>query len=170
MSDDSDGLDGLGSLAQSARSKQLRSAKIAMIAVGILTIGANAFMGLGAKAFVEAAFARELKGIPADQIDNAKLAELKESAVKTVQLSAVAFSALGVVFIVLGLLVYRAPVLCTSLGLILYLGGWAIDAAFDPAMLLKGILIKAIVIAALVKALKAAIEYQKEHATAAEAS
>lgn len=164
MSDNDDDLPELGSLGQSARTKHLKAAKTTMIIVGILTLGANIFMAISAENFVQAAFDKELRNIPAGQIDQNKLAELKKDAVRSVQLTSFGFAALGVVFLVLGFLVYRAPVVTTATGLILYLAGWATSAAMDPTMIAKGIILKVIIIAALVRALKAAIEYQKEQA------
>jgi hypothetical protein len=50
----------------------------------------------------------------------------------------------------------------TALGLILYVGAFAIFAAMDPASIAQGIIIKIIIIVGLVKALQSALAYQKE--------
>jgi len=159
-----DDLPELGSLGQSARSKHLKSAKVTMIVVGILTLLVNGFVAVSAEKVVNDAFAKELKGIPAGQIDAAKLEELKKQAITTTQLVAVGFCIVGVVYILLGFMVYRAPVATTATALVLYIGGWAVSGLFDPAMLVNGIILKILIISLLVRALKAAIEYQKESA------
>lgn len=135
-----------------------------MIVVGILTIIGNGFVAAMAEQFVNRAFEQELRNIPAGQIDQVKLQELKQQAITTTKLVSVAFCVVGALFLVLGFLVYRAPVATTATGLVLYIGGWAISGLLDPSMLIKGIILKVIIIAFLVRALKAAIEYQKENA------
>ncbi len=166
MSDKGDDLPELGSLGQSARSKQLKTARVTLIVVGVLTILANLFMVVSAERVVEEAVQKELRDIPPAQIDRLKLSELKSKAVNNLQLISGAFLAVGFVFIALGLLVNHAPVATTATGLILYLGGWATSAVLDPSMLVQGLLLKIFIIAAMVRALKAAIEYQKEQAAA----
>jgi hypothetical protein len=164
MSQTHDDLPELGSLGQSARSKHLKSAKVTMILVGILTIGANAFLAGMAEKLVDDAFKKELQNIPAEQIDAVKLQELKQQAITTTKLVSIGFCVVGVVYLVLGFMVYRAPVATTATALVLYIAGWAVTGLMDPAMLLKGIILKIIIIGLLVRALKAAIEYQKESA------
>jgi hypothetical protein len=170
MTSDEDGLDGLGSLAQSARSKHLKTAKVTLIAVGVLTILGNVVFAVAAESMVQQAIDKELRGVPAGQIDQEVVAELKKQAVTTTRLVSGAFVAVGVVFIFLGLFVSRAPVACTATGLVLYLAGWAITGVLDPSMIFKGALLKVIIIVALVKALKAAIAFQKEESATLEAA
>ena len=163
---DDDDLPELGSLGQSARSKHLKSAKITMFVVGILTLLMNGFVALRAESVVDDAIKKELQNVPAGQIDQAKLEELKKQAITTTQLVSAGFCLVGVAYLVLGALVYRAPVATTATALVLYIGGWAVSGLFDPSMLVKGIILKVLIIGLMVRALKAAIEYQKETAGA----
>ena len=132
-------------------------------------IVANLFFGLGAEAQVD----REIQELrkPGLVFDEVKLKQLRDTAIRTTQLSSFVFVAIGVVFIVLGLAIYKAPVPCTVTALVLYLGGWLItvvlsmggDDAGDVAKaLMSGIIIKIIIVVSLAKSIQSAIAYQKE--------
>jgi hypothetical protein len=69
---------------------------------------------------------------------------------------------LGVIFIILGVMVKSYPVPMTITGLVLYVLANAIFGLLDPAMLLQGVIIKIIVVVALIKAVQAALAYQRE--------
>ena len=97
-------------------------------------------------------------------VDQGKVNEAKVQVVKVVQLVAGVTMALGVVFIVLGVLVYKIPVVATVLGLVLYVGAAILFGLFDPASLVSGIIIKIFIVIGLVKAVQSAIAYQKEMA------
>ncbi len=74
----------------------------------------------------------------------------------------VGFGALGVVFIVMGFFVTSFPVPITIAALVLYLAAFAITAVLDPTMIYRGIVIKIIIVGALVRSIKAALEYQRD--------
>ncbi len=156
--------DGLGSLAQSARKTHLASARVTMFVVGILTIAANVVMLNLAKANVDQAFNAEIFRLQEQgmEFDDAEIARLKEQAVVNLEWTSWGFIGSGVLFLVLGLLIYRFPVPCTVLGLILYLGGQAVTVAGNPEMLTRGIFLKVIIVFALVRAIQAAVAYQNE--------
>jgi hypothetical protein len=146
----------LGSLAQSARSKQLKTAKGTIIAIGVLTVVANIGMGLLSEAMVN----NEVKNLQAKGmvVDQAAVAAAKRGT----QLVCAAFAALGVAFIVMGFFVYAYPVPITVLALVLYLAGWAISAAMNPANIAAGIVIKIVIIVGLGKSIQAALAYERE--------
>ena len=155
----------LGSLAQTARRKHLRQARVALIAVGILTILVNAVMFLMAERMVDAEIQKELRNAgPGAAVDQAEVNNIRTTYVRAQQLVAGGTVLLGVVFIVLGVVVDRYPVGATATGLALYIGAVVIFAVLegDPAAIGRGIIIKVIIIVALVKALQAGIAYQKE--------
>lgn len=79
-----------------------------------------------------------------------------------VKMTGFGFAGVGFTYFILGAFIYSAPVACTILGLILYVAGWAISAAMNPVMLANGIVIKIIIVMALVRAIQAAIAYQRE--------
>jgi hypothetical protein len=72
--------------------------------------------------------------------------------------------ALGVVFIVLGILVRKYPVPITITALVLYVGAGAIFGLIDPKSLAAGVVVKVIIILALVKSIQSALAYEREQA------
>ncbi len=161
--------DELGSLSQKVRKDSLRSARITMFAVGVLTIGANLFFGLYAAQMVD----KEIEGMRKTGvvIDEAELKPLRETAIRATQLSSFVFVGLGAIFIALGCFVYKAPVACTVTALVLYLGGWMATVAISVAgedgadvakALMSGVIVKIFIILCLVRAIQAAVAYQKE--------
>jgi hypothetical protein len=162
------GSSGLGSLSQSARRKHLGQARGVLIAVGVLTLLVNGIFFFLAEGMVHDQIQKQVRAAgPQMAFDQAKLRELEESAVRETKLVSGATMALGAVFIVLGLAVKQYPVPATALGLILYIGAAVIFGLMDPTTLYQGIIIKVIFVVALVKALQAAIAYQKESQAAA---
>lgn len=157
----------LGSLAQNARSTQLKSAKTVLFVIGVLTIIANGFFAVLAESAVKNQFDKEIREGQAQglEFDQAKVQELQDAAVLTTRIFNGAFILLGVVFVVFGFIVEIYPVPVTILALILYGAGNAVTAIIDPTMIAKGLIIKIFIIVALVKALQAAIAFQKEQDT-----
>jgi hypothetical protein len=162
--------DGLGSLAQSARKSSLKQARGILIAIGVLTLIANAVLfALAEKMTKDAIAAEKAKAGPGVQFDPVKLKELEDQEIRLRQVSAAVAVVLGIAFIGLGIAVYKAPVACTVTGLVLYLAANAIYGVMDPESLAKGAIIKVIIIVFLAKAVQAAVAYQKEEAQAAAA-
>jgi len=158
---------GLGRLAQSARSKQLRSARGIMIFVGVMTVVMNAvFYGL-VEGQVQAEIDREISRLPVGTVaDPVKVQEVKETAVRTAQLINGGAIVLGLAFLGCAVMVKAKPVPATITALSLYIGSAAVFGMIDPALLTTGWPMKIIVTLALVKAVQAAIAYQKEEAAA----
>ncbi len=73
-------------------------------------------------------------------------------------------AALGMIFVALGILVYQFPVICTVLGLVLYVGSIIGFAIVAPASIAQGIIIKIFITIALAKSVSSAIAYQKDTA------
>lgn len=155
--------EGLGSLAQSARSKNLSTARWVLIIVGVLTCGVNLLMLVNVANEADRAIeAERVKAGPGAFIDPVKGKEVKETIIRFGQLLYGGSIVLGLVFIGLGLAVYQIPVAATVLGLILYIGGNLAFAALDPSNLARGLIVKIIIIVALVKAVQAAVAYERE--------
>ncbi len=153
----------LGSLAQSARLKQLNSARAILFFIGITTLAFNVFLYLHAPKEVDDVIQAEVqKAGPGMVFDPVKLEEAKSSILLTVRLIYGGTAALGVLFIIFGIIIKRFPVPVTVLGLVLYLGSNAVFAYLNPETLRMGIVLKIIFIVALFKAIQAAMEYQKE--------
>lgn len=153
----------LGSLAQSARRTSLRQARIILIVIGSLNFVCGMLVFGFVETLVNQAIEQEKrKAGPGVVFDEAKVKEVHDAQVRAVQLILAGTMVVGLVFIGLGMAVYKAPVACTVTGLVLYVGLQAIGAAVDPADLVRGLLIKIIFIVALVKAVQAALAYERE--------
>ncbi len=155
---------GLGSLAQSARGKQLKQARGIMIVVGVLTIVLNAVFLAIIPSQIKQAIDVEVSKAKAQRmvVDQAKVKEVEQQLLRINYLVTGVALALGVVFVILGLAVNRFPVPATLLGLVLYIGAAVIFGLISPETLLKGIIFKIIIVAGLVKALQAAIAYERQ--------
>jgi len=153
---------GLSSLAQSAREKQLKNARWTLIIVGGLTIIAN----IVAIFMLQGELDTELRK---GGFNRANLPAEVQAAIFIDYAIIGSFIVLGLVFIVLGVLVPSYPVPCTITGLVLYILGWIASVARDPRQAGAGLIVKIIIIVALVKAVQAALAYNRESAaTAAE--
>jgi hypothetical protein len=158
---------GLNSLAQSARQKQLKNARWTLIIVGALTVVLNvaAFFLIN----TQVNDAVRIQGL-----NRANLPAEMQAQIAIAYVSTGAFAVLGIVFIVLGIMVYSYPVPCTITGLVLYILGFVASlaaAAISGAPMetqVTGIIIKIIIVVALFKAVQAAIAYQRDAEVAAE--
>ena len=171
MSSVPSGSSGLGSLAQASRGKQLNQARGTLIAIGLLTIVVNAaFMGL-MRGQVQEELKKEVQKLNAQGqgVDQAKLKEVEDAAVRAGFLINGVAVFLGVLFVVFGLMIKMFPVPITVLSLVLYIGAAAVFGLMDPTTLLRGIIVKVIIVAGLFKAVQAAIAYQKEQSAASTA-
>lgn len=158
---------GLGSLAQSARSKKLKQARVILIVIGVLNIAGNlVFMLALLPSFVKGELDKEIQKAKAQHmvVDQAKVKEVEALMMRYGYLGSVVGIGLGVVFVILGLIVKQYPVPATLLGLVLYIGTIIILALTDLQTISQGIILKVIFIACLLKALQAAIAYEKERA------
>jgi hypothetical protein len=155
---------GLGSLAQSARTKQLKTARGILYFVGILTLVVNVGLAVFAEPFVNSQIDREVESVRRQgmQIDQSKLEELRDQAIRSTQLGGVIGAVIGVVFIACAVMVYQFPVATTVTSLVLYLGAAAGYAVFDPTTLARGWIVKILIVVGLFKAVQAAIAYENE--------
>lgn len=145
--------EGMQSLAQSARGTHLNSARWTLILVGIVTIAANAYLLYANRQNVEQLLRqRGINHMPAEV----------ESALQLDTTVGFGFVLVGIVFIFLGIAVKSKPILCTSLGLALYIGGNVIAAFINPLTIAQGLIFKIAIIAGLFSATKAAMAYEKE--------
>ena len=126
----------------------LGTAQITMILVGLLSIGLNGFLLFNAPNEV----AEVMKG--------GDVAMSQESLLQYVQIFYGAFIAVGVAMLLLGALIYQFPVFCPLAGLILYILAIAVSGILNPMSLVKGIVIKVLVIIALGKAVGDGASYR----------
>ena len=134
-----------------------------MVIVGALTIAFNGFMFLNARNDVDQVVQKQVQELHAKGMveDRVAVEELRHRVILFCQMIYGATVALGVVFVILGLMVHAYPVPATVLGLVLYIGAAAIFAFLDPATLVQGVIFKVIVVVALVKSVQAAVAYEK---------
>jgi hypothetical protein len=160
----------LGSLAQSARQKQLNTARGILLAIGILTIVVNVAFYFMIESQVNEGINAEIRKLPPGMVaDPVKLAELRTNAIRIAQLIQGAVIALGVLFVVFGLIVKKYPVPITITSLVLYIGAAAVLGLLDPATLVQGIVFKIIIIVGLAKSIQSALAYEREKAVASSA-
>jgi hypothetical protein len=84
----------------------------------------------------------------------------QESLLLFVQIFYGAFIAVGTIMIILGALIYQFPLFCPLAGLILYILTILVSGALNPMLLLKGIIIKVLIIMALGKAVGDGANYR----------
>jgi hypothetical protein len=164
----------LGSLAQKARGKKLKQARIVLFLAGVLLL-ASAVLDLSMfhSEFQKAVDKEILRnGGPAmAQIDRAALKQAEDNAFAIACLIDGAFFLAGILFFVLGALVYRFPVPVTIGGLVLFLsalgaglvivsiGGEPEDIARYVA---SGWLLRLVVIVGLASSIRSAFAYERE--------
>jgi hypothetical protein len=161
----------LGSLAQSARQTSLKQARGILIVIGLLTLVLNGIFFANAENEVRQVIdAEKAKLGPGMVVDPAKAKEAEQKLLQMCRLVYGGTAFLGLVFVVLGIAVYKAPVACTVTGLVLYVAGNAVFAAIEPLLLIQGIIVKIIIVVALVKAVQAALAYEREARAATRAA
>jgi hypothetical protein len=155
----------LGSLAQSARLQQLLVCRKILLFVGVVTIAANLFGFLVVDQAAEMLLREELaeagggQDLAPEEIER-RAADMR----RRVQMESGLFVAVGVAFLVLAGLVTWLPVICTTGGLALYVGGQAFAAYLNPWILSNGWVIKLLIVAGLVRAVMAAFAYENHRA------
>ncbi len=153
----------LGSLSQSARQNQLKGARITFIIIGLLTLLMNGFLLFQSEKEIDEAINSEIAAMgPGMVVDQDELKKARQQALDTVRLIYGSATALGAVFIALGIFIYAAPVPIVITGLVLYIASAAIYGLISPETLARGAVIKIIIIVTLVKSVQAAFAYQKE--------
>jgi hypothetical protein len=157
-------LPSLGNLGHAARHNKLKRARSILIWLGALMVLVNGALLLTAEQQVHQQINKEVAELTKQglTIDQSKLAVLEAAAVRTAQLFIGGVALVGALFIVFGINIYRFPVPITILSLVLYLGVVAINGVADPNTIWQGIIVKIIVIAGLVSAVRAALAYEQE--------
>jgi hypothetical protein len=149
-------LPSLGSLAQAARQKSLRQARGLLIIIGLLTAGVNIVMVFTMREQIRAEVAKvQAQGNLVDH-------QAVEAIVRGGQVLAGGFVLMGIVFVALGLAVKAYPVPITVTAFVLYVGSAVVMALLDPEQIGRGLIFKIIIVVALVKAIQAAVAYQRE--------
>ncbi len=154
----------LGSLAQSARAKQLKTARGILLFVGIMTVAFNVGFVFFAESVVDSQIETELREIRAQhlEVDQEKLAELRQQAIRSTQLVNGIGVIIGIVFLACALAVYRYPVASTVTSLVLYLGAAAVYGVLDPTTLARGWWVKILIVIGLFKAVQAALAFESD--------
>jgi hypothetical protein len=146
----------------------LNIAQRILFTVGILTILINLAQFGAIEAAVEQSMNAQAQKVIAQgkRIDPVKFAQIKKSAVQIGQLTAGGFVGIGVLYVVFGLILHRFPVPVTIVALSVYVGLTVIMLMIDPAHTAGRVIFRVIIIVALVKAVQAAIAYQRQRNSA----
>jgi hypothetical protein len=154
----------LGKLSHSARGTQIKSARTILIVIGVLTALLNAGQlglapGLVHKAVQEQVASQEAAGVA---LDDEAVQQYEQTVLRVTFLILGAAVALGLLFIVFGVFVERAPVPITIASLVIYIGATAVYGMLDPSTLVQGLIIKVFFILGLFKAIQAALATERE--------
>lgn len=156
--------DSLRKLGQFNRMTHLRYVRFILILLGVVTtfresmIFSSTFIEAGK---IENGIAQQMaeQEISSDQL-NAQKAELR--LIRIEQIASGGHTAIGVLMIVLGALVFRYPIVCTATILTLYLAMKALLLLVNPALLMNGIFITVGITLVLMKTVQIAAVYQRE--------
>jgi hypothetical protein len=153
----------LGSLAQKARGKKLKEARGILLFIGILTILVNGAVLYFAPSLVEGTIKNEVarQGGPA-RVDPVSVQQARDRMLMIEYAITGSFFAMGVLFVIFGVLVYRFPLAMTITSLVLYLLATVAMAALNPVGLATGSFIRIIIIVALAKSIHSAYVYERE--------
>jgi hypothetical protein len=142
----------LGSLAQKARGKELNQARGILLVIGMLTLLCNAADLVTFQRNIAQAGGRIPPGI-----------------VALVYGFDGAFILMGLLFVIFGIIIHRFPVPVTIISLVLYilgtvvtLGILAVSNQGMQAGMTVGLVVRVLIIIALVKAVQAALAYERE--------
>jgi hypothetical protein len=170
----------LGSLAQKARGQKLKQARIIFFIIGVLTILVNLFDIIQIRPNFQKAVEKEIqaKGGPGMvQVNHALLQKEEDNAFLLGCVIDGAFIFTGVIFLILGVIIYRFPVPATIIGLVLYLltfgAGLLIMAVIgEPEAIGRyvssGLIVRIFIIIALIASIKSALAYENERRTESE--
>jgi hypothetical protein len=153
----------LGSLAQKARGKQLNQARWILIVIGALTVIVNGALMATLRDSIRNEIKKEIaKAGPGAVVDQGRVRQIEEQAYRVGMLAGGVAVVLGVIFIVCGIIIKMFPVPVTIISLVLYVLAALGFAALDPKTPGAGLIVKIIVVVALVKAIQAALVYERE--------
>ena len=119
-----------------------------MIFVGLLTIALNSILYLNATNEV------------AQVMKAGDVAMSEEALLRFVRIIYGSFIAVGAIEVLLGALIYQFPLFCPLTGLIIFVLANLIIGVLNPMSLVKGIIIKILVVMALVKAVNDGAYYR----------
>lgn len=164
----------LGSLAQKARGQKLRQVRIIFFIIGVLTIVANLFDITQIRPNFQKAVQKEIqaKGGPGMvQVDRALLQKEEDNAFFLGCALDSVFIFTGVIFLLLGALIYRFPVPATVIGLVLYVVTFGVgllivvtlgEAEAIGLFVSRGLIFRICFIIALIASIKSAVAYENE--------
>ena len=156
----------LGSLAQSAREKELKVARRILLIIGILTAGFNGLLLATVRDQAKQALDAEVRKLPPGQVaDPVRLQQAEDRLVTYNSLFFGALTALGVLFVVFGIIIKMYPVQVTITSLVLYILVNVVVVILEPETLapnMFAVFVKIAIVAALAKAVQAAIAYDRE--------
>ncbi len=145
----------LGSLAQAARGKEIKQARWLLIAIGLLTLAANAFFIYNTPKEVDQVIVQQ-------HIDPAQIEASRQFITWFCYAFYGGLALLGVLFFFFGLIIKSYPVPITITSLVLYILANVVVGLLNPMAVLSGILIKILIVVGLFKAVQAARAYESD--------
>jgi hypothetical protein len=146
----------LGSLAQSARGKELKQVQGILIVIGLLNLAFYGFSLYNTPNEVDRVI-RQQQNLAPGQVE-----QVRQFVTYFLYTIYGGFTALGALFVLLGLIVKKAPVAVTVISLVLYLVVNLGVIALNPMALAQGAIVKIVVVVALIRAIGAARAYEAE--------
>jgi len=150
------------SLARSAKKEQLKVARYILLLIGLLTIAWNGYEFSQIDRAVDLEVQKRInslhaKGLVEDQVE---VTQLRNRLARFIQFACGLMVAVGIVFVVLGMMVYAYPLSATILGLVIYVGSIALFGFLSPETLLQGALGKIVFVVALAASVRTAIAWR----------
>jgi hypothetical protein len=153
----------LGNLASSARQSHTKGTRWIFLFIGLISAGVGGFLLFNAPKEVDDLFNKEIEAAGPGAVIDQELMEAEKSRIlRFVQVIYGIQIMVGVAFVCFAALVTKYPVPITISGLILYIASMAITAFFDPSQLVRGIVIKIIIVVSLIRSISAAMAERNE--------
>jgi len=148
-------------------SRQLNQARVILIIVGVLTLGVNGFLLNQSAKEIDDVLDEEIVAIEAEDqdMDEDALAEFRADALLGLRMVYSTAVGVGIVYLALATLVFEAPVPATLTGLLLYVGSTAFFYWLDPTTIMRGVVVKALIVFGLFRSWRSAVAFAKAPAS-----
>jgi CBS domain containing-hemolysin-like protein len=149
-------------LAKSARSEQLKVARYLLLFVGLLTTAVNGYAFSQVDRFVDSQVQQQFNGqrVMDEVEEQAAVAQLRNRLTSLLYFMLGAAVVFGVVYMILGIIVYAYPLRATIGGLVLFVASMVLFGVLAPQTLWAGLLPKIVIIVALAASVRTAVAWR----------
>ena len=154
----------LGSLAQAARGKQLKMLRVLLFIVGGIQIVASVVTLATLKEQVHKLVQDEIRKQGVFIVNPAAVKQAEEQLMRENTIVHIGLIILSCVYILFGFIVYLFPLPIAIVSLVLFVGTNITFMIWNPENIYRGIVLKILFLAALIKGIQAAIAHQREQA------